>query len=243
MNLKYLFRKKKLDTATPNPYLNARRSWNLHIGSVLSLNAFLAMVTLLALCCALVAISGNIRLGMMAKFIPLVFQQDANQNLLSVTVADKMQAASLADYRKTATDFISNVRLVTPDATLQRKAIFQTYAFLAAKDPATVKVQEFLTVPKEAHPMERAKTEMVSVEIKSVIKQSPDSQQQATESWQVDWVETVRNRDGTQKQPPTAMRALVTLYQGETTKDTDAETLTLNPHMLMVKDFNWAKQL
>ncbi|MGG2299907.1 VirB8/TrbF family protein, partial [Aeromonas veronii] len=87
--------------------------------------------------------------------------------------------------------------LVTPDATLQRKAIFQTYAFLAAKDPATVKVQEFLTVPKEAHPMERAKTEMVSVEIKSVIKQSPDSQQQATESWQVDWVETVRNRDGT----------------------------------------------
>lgn len=84
---------------------------------------------------------------------------------------------------------------------------------------------------------------MVSVEIKSVIKQSPDSQQQATESWQVDWVETVRNRDGTQKQPPTAMRALVTLYQGETTKDTDAETLTLNPHMLMVKDFNWAKQL
>nr|WP_255466119.1 VirB8/TrbF family protein [Legionella sp. PC1000] len=41
--------------------------------------------------------------------------------------------------------------------------------------------------------------------------------QQSKESWQVDWLETVRSRDGSQKTKPTLMRAIVSIYQNEPT--------------------------
>ena len=118
------------------------------------------------------------------------------------------QAAQPVDQRvvrATVASFISDARLVTSDGPLQRAAVLRVYADLAANDPATAKMNEWLNGTPESNPFKRAATEMVSVDIKSIMPQTDST-------WQVDWVETVRDRKGVIKDVPYLMRALVMVY-------------------------------
>ncbi|WP_206186978.1 VirB8/TrbF family protein [Yersinia massiliensis] len=194
------------------------------------------VVGILALLIALTAVGGIIKIGSQSKFVPLVFQQDSTGNTLSVTRADKIPDAKIEDYRTTAAKFIENIRLVTADSSLQRKAVLQTYSYLSAKDPSTIKANEYLNSSKEANPFNRATKELVSVDVKSVMIISD-------ESWQVDWEETLRGRDGTLKGKPYMMRAIVNLYQNQPTDDNAEVEVLRNPHFIFVRDFNWSKPL
>jgi len=236
VNLKDLFeKKKKPDTNTANPYVNARRSWNSHIGQVMEHGQIGVFVGLLGMLIGLSAVGGITYIGSQSKFIPLVFQQDGSGNTVSMTRADRIPDGKVDDYRTAVADFISNVRLVTPDAELQRKAVLKSYGYLMPSDPAMIKTSEYLNGTKEANPFNRAANEMVSVEVKSVLQQSKDT-------WQIDWQETIRARDGTFKGAPYVMRALVTIYQS---KDAEVKSgqIFLNPHFIFIKDYNWSKQL
>jgi type IV secretion system protein VirB5 len=133
--------------------------------------------------------------------------------------------------RSTVTSFISDARLVTPDGTLQRGAVLRVYAVLATGDPATAKMNEWLNGTPNANPFKRAETEMVSVEIKSVMPQTDTT-------WQVDWVETVRDRKGVTVAEPSRMRALVTVYLVPPTTE---EQMRKNPLGIFVRDFSWTK--
>jgi type IV secretion system protein VirB5 len=95
-------------------------------------------------------------------------------------------------------------------------------------------MNEWLNGNEEASPFKRAAKEMVSVEIKSVLPQTPDT-------WQVDWVETTRDRQGTVKGLPVTMRALVTTYTADTTPQTTDEQLRNNPMSIYVRDFSWSR--
>lgn len=196
---------------TTNPYTNARRSWNSHVGSVMEYSTLAIFFSLICLLITLAAVGGLIYISSQSKFIPLVYRQDCNGNTISMTRADHIPDVKVDNYRTAVADWINNIRLVTPDAEVQRKSILRTYSYLAPNDPATVKANEYLNASQEVNPFSRAANETVSVDIKSVIQQSKDS-------WQVDWIETVRARDGSPKEEPFRMRALVTIYQN---KDAD----------------------
>ena len=73
--------------------------------------------------------------------------------------------------------------MVTPDIALQRKAIFRAYAMLKTNDPAMAKAMNGLT-QRIQQSVQTGETQTVSVEIISVIPQSP-------ETWQVDWLESL----------------------------------------------------
>ncbi|WP_322075539.1 VirB8/TrbF family protein [Burkholderia cenocepacia] len=236
MNLKQIFGKKTApDTSTPNPYTNARRSWNSHVAAVMEQGQVGVVVGVAGLLIGLAGVGGITYIGSQSKFIPLVFMQDGSGNTLSMTRADKIPDAKVDDYRTAVTDFICNIRMVTPDAELQRKAVLKTYSFLAPSDAATIKANEFLNGSKEANPFNRAANETVSCDIKSALQQSQNT-------WQVDWKEEVRARDGTPKGPPYMMRALVTIYQNKDAEVKAGQTF-LNPHFIFIKDYNWSKQL
>ena len=227
---------KDLMQSNDNPYLSARRTWNGHVAGVMSALQVWQVVGITSLMICLASVGGMIYIGSQSKFIPLVFQQDASGNTVSITRADRIPDAKIDDYRTAVSQFIEHIRLVTADADLQRKAVLQTYAFLNAQDPATLKANEYLNANKEVNPFNRAANETVSIEIRSVLQQSK-------ESWQVDWLETVRSRDGSLKTKPTLMRAIVSIYQNEpTSQTTDIEALR-NPHFLYIRDFNWSKQI
>ena len=84
-------------------------------------------------------------------------------------------------------------------------------------------------------PFRRAAKETVSTEIVSVIPQTPDT-------WQVDWIETVRDRQGILKGQPYRMRALVTVYTVPATPQTTEEQVRNNPLGIYVRDFSWSRQ-
>ncbi|HHJ0461593.1 TPA: conjugal transfer protein TrbF [Legionella pneumophila] len=221
---------------TQNPYLNARRAWNVHTAGLMKSVQVWQLVGLSSLLITLAAVGGLITIGSQSKFIPLVFQQDAQGNTLSVTRADKVGDASLEDYRAAAAHFIENIRLVSLDVELQKKAVFQVYSYLNANDAALTKVQEFYSDKQQSNPFERAAHEMVSVDIRSVLQESEHT-------WQVDWLETVRHRDGTLKDKPRMMKAMITLYQEEEIHDASSESILKNPHLIYVRDFNWSYEL
>ena len=125
---------------------------------------------------------------------------------------------------------------IIPYIALQRKAVFRVYSMLAPNDPATARMNEWLNGAEESSPFKRAAKETVSIEIASVLPQTP-------ETWQVDWVETSRDRQGILKGQPFRMRALVTVYVAEPTTSTSEEQIRNNPIGLYVRDFSWAKQL
>lgn len=217
-----------------NPYLNARRSWNGHVMGIMSSIQVWQTVGIISLLITMGAVGGVTYIGAQSKIIPMVFQQDASANTVSVTLLDRVPDAVLTDYQSAVTNFITNTRMVTPDVALQRKAVLSAYAYLAPQDPATMKTNEYLNGSPERNPFKRAENETVSVEIRSALPQTK-------ESWQVDWTETVRSRDGQLKGKPYNMRALITVYQN---KDTPVDNKTfVNGHFIFVRDFNWSKQL
>ncbi|MBA4143565.1 MAG: conjugal transfer protein TrbF [Nitrosospira sp.] len=219
-----------------NPYLSARRTWNEHMGDLAASRQAWQMLALLSLLIALAGVGGMIHIGSQSRFIPYVVEVDKLGQTLAVAPADRAHEVDQRVIHAAVAAFIQQARLITPDVALQRKAIFSVYAMLGPDDPATAKMNEFMNGRPESSPFKRAEREMVSTEIISVIAQSP-------QTWQVDWHETVRDRQGIVKSPPYRMRALVTVYVVEPSPDTSEAQLRNNPLGIYVSDFAWSKQL
>ncbi len=218
-----------------NPYLSARRTWNDHTRGVVASRQVWQIFGILSLLIALAGIGGMIHIGSQSRFIPYVIEVDKLGQTLAVTRADKATQVDSRIIRAALAAFIADARTVTPDTALQRKAVFAAYALLSPNDPATQKMNDWLNGSEDASPFKRAQTEMVAIDIGTVLPQTPAT-------WQVDWIETTRDRQGLIKGQPTHMRALVTVYIVEPTATTTEEMLHKNPIGLYVRDFSWSKQ-
>lgn len=220
---------------TENPYLAARRTWNEHVGAVVSQRQTLLIVTILCLLIALAAVGGMMQIGSKSKFIPYLVEVDKlGQAVASGPLQPTDKEADQRIIHALVAEFIGDARIVTPDIALQRKAVFRVYSKLSSADPATAKMNEWLNGTEESSPFKRAAKEMVSIEIKSVLQQTPAT-------WQVDWVETTRDRQGAIKGPPVSYRGLVTVYTVENTPATTEEQLRNNPMSTYVRDFSWSR--
>ena len=219
-----------------NPYLSARRTWNEHVGDQAASRQTWQMLGLLSLLIALAGVGGMIYIGSQSKFIPYVVEVDKLGQTVAVAPLDRAQGVDQRVIHAAMAAFVQSARMVTPDVALQRKAIFGVYAMLSPDDPATAKMNEFLNGRPESNPFKRAEKETVSTEIISVIAQT-------AETWQVDWTETVRDRQGFVKSPPYRMRALVTMYVTEPAPEINEEQIRNNPMGIHVSDFAWSKQI
>ena len=220
----------------PNPYLNARRTWN-HIGAAnLASRQMFQLLGVLALLIALAAVGGMTYIGSQSKFVPYVVQVDKLGQQAAVAPAQRAAPAEPAVVLASVAAWISNMRMVTPDIALQRKGVFHVYSMLSANDPATAKANEWLNGSESSNPFKRAETETVSVEIDTVLPQTADT-------WQIDWIETTRDRQGGMKGKPQRWRALVTVYVMAPTADTTEQQIRDNPLGVHVREFSWTKQL
>ena len=219
-----------------NPYLAARRTWNEHVGDQVAARQTWQILGLLCLLIALAGVGGMIHIGSQSKFIPYVIEVDKLGQTIAVAPVDRAKGVDQRVIHAAMAAFVQSARMVTPDVALQRKAIFGVYAMLSPDDPATAKMNEFLNGRGEANPFKRAEKETVSTEIISVLAQTPDT-------WQVDWTETVRDRQGFVKTPPYRMRALVTMYVTEPASEINEEQIRRNPLGIFVSDFAWSKQI
>ncbi|MDP3282294.1 MAG: VirB8/TrbF family protein, partial [Nitrosomonas sp.] len=184
----------------------------------------------------LAAVGGIIHIGSQSKFIPYVVQIDHLGEAIAVSRADMAAPADPRVIHASVAAFINDLRMVTPDIALQRRAIFRAYAMLSSDDPATAKTNVWLNGTDKSNPFKRAANETVNIEIVSVIPQSP-------ETWQVIWRELVYDRQGHPKEPPFIMRALLTIYSIDSTANTTEEQIRNNPLGIYVRDYSWAKQI
>lgn len=225
-------RQGKLDD---NPYLAARRSWNDHVGSVVASRQLWQVVALLSLLIALASVGGMVYIGSQSRFVPYVVEVDKLGQAMAVAPAQRAAPVDARVVHAAVASFVSDLRTVTPDVALQRKAVFRAYAMLSSSDAAIAKANEWLNGTEDSSPFKRATRETVSTEIASVIPQTADT-------WQVDWVETVRDRQGVMKGQPARMRALVTVYTVPATPQTTEEQVRNNPMGIYVRDFSWSRQ-
>lgn len=225
---------KKGAQSAENPYLTARRTWNEHVGSVVSQKQTWQFIGILSMLISLAAVGGIVHIGSQSKFIPYVVQVD---KLGQSVASGPLEATNRVDPRvmhATLAEWLSCARMVTPDVPLQRKCVFKVYAMLNTKDPATAKMNEWLNGSADSNPFKRAGKEMVSIEMKTVIPQTPDT-------WQVEWTENTRDRNGILKTQPVIWRALITTYIAESSPQITDEQLRNNPLSIYVRDFSWAR--
>lgn len=219
-----------------NPYLTARRSWNNHTSSIVASRQMWQILGILSLIVALAGVGGMIVIGSQSKFVPYVIEVDKLGQAAAVSRVEKAAPVDQRIIRAYIASFISNARIVTPDVALQRKAIISLYAMLAPRDPAIKKMNEWLHASEESTPFVRAQKEMVSVEIDNVLPETP-------ETWQVNWIETTRDRQGALIDKPVHMHAIVIIYTVEPTANTTEKQLQENPMGIFVRDFSWSKQI
>ncbi len=219
---------------TSSPYFNARRSWNEHVGQVVSATKMWQAVGIGSLAVAAVSVIGMVSVAKQSRFVPYIVEVDKLGQVAAVQPASAIDAANLtAVIKAELATFITKARLVTPDQQLQASAIRDVYSLLANSDPATAKMSAWFNGTKENNPFTRAGKVLVSASINAVIPQSQNS-------WQVDWTETVVTRDG-HPESVTNMRALITTYVVPATASTSEQEIQRNPIGLYVKDFNWSK--
>ena len=133
--------------------------------------------------------------------------------------------------------WVADVRLVTPDAFLQRKAIYNVYAYIGPNDPGLRRINDFYGRAGEgADPFGRAARESVEIEITTALPLTADT-------WQVDWTETVRDRQSGRGATSYRMRATLQVYIRPNGRKTTEEQMRRNPFGIYIKDFSWAKQL
>src|SRR5208282_3441429 len=135
------------------------------------------------------------------------------------------QLAAPADprvVRASLASFIAATRLVTPDLEVQRKAIFCVYGMLKTKDPATAKMNEFLNGTPETSPFTRSAKVTVNTDISTVLPITENT-------WEVDWQETTRDRDGSLVGQPIIMRATLEIYIVPPSTDAKQTEIQRNP--------------
>src|SRR4029077_6090066 len=216
---------------TANPYLDARRQSNSQIDRGLGSLHVWQLIAVASLLIAFACVAGIVYFGSQTKFVPYVIEVDKLGEAVAVGPAQLAAPADPRVVRASLAAFIASARLVTPDQDLQRKAVFAVYALMKTKDPATTKMNEYLNGPPDTTPFARASRMTVNADISTVLPVTANA-------WQIDWTETVRDRDGGLIQK-VAMRATLEIYldpPGAEAKQTEIEK---NPLGIFVKDFNW----
>lgn len=199
-----------------SPYLNARYNHNSRESAMFFSRLMWQIVGIVSMLTVLGCVAGIIYVAIQAKYIPFVIKVDKLGQPLAVSVADKAAPVDSRVIQATLASFINDARMVTPDVTVQRNAVFRIYAHLN-------------------NPFRRAEKELVSIEITSVLQQSD-------ETWQIDWKETVTDRQGV-RISDFRMRALLMVHVVPPTNRTSEEQIRKNPLGIYIRDFNWSKQL
>ena len=223
-------KKKEKETAqVSSPYLDARREWNERYGSYIATAKTWRWVALSSLVIAAVAVGGVVYFASQNKLIPYVVEVNANGETVQVYKADPMMPTDRRVVRAQIGQFVQDVRSVSSEVAVQRRAIERAYALLSPDLPAYTAVNNWF---RQNVPFERAKTETVTVEVKQVLPLSENT-------WRIEWIERPRSRNG-EALPPSTWTGTATVVTGG---EVNARTIMLNPVGSYIREFDWSRDL
>jgi type IV secretion system protein VirB5 len=228
-----------------SPYDASQRHWDdreRRLGAILRRHNWMMAGQMLITC---IAVGGSFFVwgDARAKYVPYVIEVDKLGQLQAVRVADRASPTDERILRSLITGFVHDLRLVTADGGLQKKAVTHVYALMKKEDPAAIKVSDWYRATEQSNPFVRAKTETIAVEIITAMPQNQaEPANNGQQSWIVDWRETTYARDGSVKVPPTTWSAIVTVYQTPPEATYTEEQILANPVGLWVRDVSWQKK-
>ncbi|MES9966148.1 MAG: VirB8/TrbF family protein, partial [Sedimenticola sp.] len=209
----------------------ARREWNERYGDYISQAATWRMIAIITALVSLMAVGGALYLASQSKFIPYIVEVDRQGHTTAIGPAVKASKADERVIMAMLAEFISNWRSVTMDVEIQKRQVFDVYAHISSADPAYTTLNEYF---KSADPFQRARTEVVSVEVTSLLRLSESA-------WEVEWTERMRDRNGHMLKKSRHFKgALKTLL---TKSSEDRHRLQVNPIGLYITELSWAEML
>ncbi|NML17009.1 VirB8/TrbF family protein [Azohydromonas caseinilytica] len=228
--IKYLFINRP-DTDTENPYLNARRTWNLHVGAAIYSRFVWQIMGLLGMLIGLGAVGGMYDLAKSSKYLPYLYAVNRANEVQALGPAHLVSVTDPGVQMAEMKRFVEDWRLVTPDVAVQNKAIERVYSKLIADAAATAKFSGWF---QENTPAKRAEKVVVNTQSMTGVWQSKDTVQ-------LDWEETTHDRSGAPVGKPVLWRAMLTVRHIEPTADTSAKEMDLNPARVFVTDGSWTQ--
>lgn len=212
-----------------NPYFAARREWDERYGDFVTRARNWRTVAILSSLIALLSVGGLVWLSARSRVVPFVVLIDGLGRPVASGIAD--QAAEGSDSVKRAEIFkwVEDLRTVTPDGIAQRKAIDRVYAHIASGSHAQTFISEFY---RNDPPFKRAQTDIVAVEVNSVLPTSD-------RTFEVEWVETTRDLYGKVK----ATDRFKGSFTVAISPPTDERQIRTNPLGIYVTQASWSKVL
>lgn len=219
----------KSPTEVHNPYLAARREWDERYGDLITRARNWRTMAFICGLIALVSSGGLIWQSSKSHVVPFVVVTDTLGRAVASGIADQASPADERAKRAAIIGWVEQLRLVTTDGVAQRKAIDRVYSHIANGSQAQTFISEFY---RGAQPFNRASSETVSVEVKSVLATSD-------RTFEVDWVETTRDLYGAVKSTD-HWKGAFTLAVNPPTEERLAR---INPLGIFITSANWAKVL
>jgi type IV secretion system protein TrbF len=180
----------------PNPYLAARREWDERYGGQIAQIRQWRWAAFIALTVATVSSAGLVWTLSERRIVPYVVTVDKLGSAIAVGRADEAVQPDRAVTVAGLARFIADMRSVYVDAAAERAILKEGYAMINRRSDAYAAMNAHM----RAHdPFERAKSETVTVEVRSVLPIS-------AQTWRVER----RKRDGTEP-ASTEMQATITL--------------------------------
>lgn len=216
-------------TQPDNPYIAARQEWSERYGSYARSAAAWQVVGIASITMAVIGFGYGLYQSSQVKLVPYIVEVDQLGTAVSGGFPQQIEYADPRVVRATLGTFIANFRSVTPDTVVQKQYIDRTYALLRTGDPATEKVNAWF---RTNSPFDRARTMTVAIEVTNIVPLS-------TQSFQVDWTEYERDRQGKEL----AVRRFRGVATVTLTPPQDEGIIRMNPIGLYLKDFDWTAQL
>ena len=208
-------------------YVLARREYNEQVGSIVSQRDNWRLATLGALATAFVAVGGAVWDHTKNHPVPYVVRVDRLGDALAVSRADVALPLDPRIIRAQLARWVTDLRTVLVDVAGQRTLVTELYAMLDKHGSATPALNDWYSANS---PFLRAADETVGVQVLSVLPKSATT-------WQVQWREDHRNRDGTRRLSQD-WEALITFSVNPANDDA---SILLNPTGLFVEAITWQK--
>lgn len=218
---------KKIDET--NPYLDAKREWLERYGNYISQKRNWQIIAVLSAIISLICV---IFLGYSTtqnKLIPYVIEVDKLGNTSKVGVVQNIDLKNPNVIKYSLNTFIYSWRSVWGDIEIQRKFIFNAYAYLEPNSKAFNFINEEY---REKNPFKQVSKENVRVKVKSIVPQNADT-------WQVEWEEETRNL----KEEIISQITYRGFFQVKQIVPTTEEQILKNPLGIFIFDLNYAKIL
>ena len=211
-----------------SPYLAAQQVWNERYGDYIKSRNNWRMAAFLAIGLAIPSVIYSLNQSGKTKVVPYVVEVDNKGGVVGGGPVGASVFKSENVIKANIGRFIKNFRGVSVDGYLQKQMIDDTYKFLPAGSPASVKISQYFRSGN--NPFERAKDSTVAINIVAIVSLTE-------ESYRAEWVEITYGRDGNEKTRD-RWQAIVTF---ELIPPEGAQIIT-NPLGVYVKDIEWEKE-